>query len=173
MCLNWIITFGDKDKDALIDYTLNPNRKHGGVIYNSLDISKIKFSAKGGKFLTWLGKIVPYKGILEVIKVAKMAKKQLVFAGIVDKLNSISVNYFEKKIKPLIDGKQIIYLGPADLKLKNKLLGNAEAFINPIKWDEPFGMVMIEAMACGTPVISFKRGSAPEVINDKKQTGNG
>ena len=93
-----------------------------------------------------------------------MAGEQFIFAGIVDEYYERSVNYFQKEVKPLIDGNQIRYLGPADLKLKNELLGGAKAFLNPIDWDEPFGMVIVESMACGTPLISYARGAAPEII---------
>ncbi len=148
-----------------------PNKfRNGGFVYNSLDISKMKFNSRGGNYLTWLGKMNPEKGIANAIKIAKRAGEQFIFAGIVDRYKERSIKYFENQVKPLIDGRQIKYLGPADLKLKNKLLGGAKAFLNPINWDEPFGMVMAESMACGTPVISFNRGAAPEVIKDQ-QTG--
>lgn len=138
--------------------------RDGGFVHNSLDVSKMKFSPKEGSYLTWLGKIVPAKGTAEAIKVAKMAGEQFIFAGIVDKYNELSVQYWEHEVKPLIDDYQIKYLGPADLKLKNKLLGGAKAFLNPIEWEEPFGMVIVESLACGTPLISYNKGAAPELI---------
>lgn len=144
--------------------------KSAGYLYNSIDIAAMQFNPKGGSYLTWLGKIKPDKGTAEAITIAKKAGEQLIFAGIVDKFDETSVNYFENKVKPLIDNKQIVYLGPADLRLKNKLLKNAKAFINPLQWEEPFGMVMVESMACGTPVLAYRRGAAAEVVADK-QTG--
>jgi glycosyltransferase involved in cell wall biosynthesis len=72
--------------------------------------------------------------------------------------------YFESKIRPKIDGKLVEYIGPADLQAKNELLGNSLAMLFPIQWNEPFGLVMVEAMACGTPVIALPGGSVPEVI---------
>ena len=149
---------------AMMQKTLPGQLRDGGFVYNSLDISKMKFSPRSGTYLTWLGKIVPEKGTAEAIKIAKMAGEQFIFAGIVDEYYERSVNYFQKEVKPLIDGNQIRYLGPADLKLKNELLGGAKAFLNPIDWDEPFGMVIVESMACGTPLISYARGAAPEII---------
>src|SRR6185369_2919062 len=74
--------------------------------------------------------------------------------------------YFEAKIKPHIDGKFIEYIGLADLEAKNELLGNSMAMLFPIKWDEPFGLVMVEAMACGTPVMALRAGSVPEIVKD-------
>lgn len=148
--------------------TLPKQFRDGGFIYNSLDVSKMEFSCKGGNYLTWLGKIIPEKGIADAIKIAKKAGEQLIFAGIIDKYYEKSVRYWNNEVKPLIDGSQVQYLGPADLKLKNKLMNGAKAFLNPIRWDEPFGMVMVESMACGTPVISFNRGAASEVIKENK-----
>lgn len=142
--------------------------RSGGVVYNSMDTSTIDFNPNGGDYLTWLGKIVPDKGTHEAILAAKEAGERLVFAGIVDKHQRISVEYFETKVKPLIDGDQIVYLGPADLKMKNELLGKAKGFLNPINWIEPFGMVMVESMAAGTPVISYRRGAATELIEEGK-----
>src|SRR6201987_781479 len=73
---------------------------------------------------------------------------------------------FENKIRPKIDGKLIEYVGPADLQAKNQLLGNSMAMLFPIQWNEPFGLVMVEAMACGTPVLAMPGGSVPEIVRD-------
>lgn len=148
--------------------TLPKEFRDGGFVYNSLDISKMKFSPKGGKYLTWLGKMIPEKGIVEAIKIAKIAGEQFIFAGVIDEYREKSNHYFQDRVKPAVDGKQIQYLGRADLKLKNKLLGGAKAFLNPLNWEEPFGMVIVESMAAGTPVISFDRGAVSEVIKNNK-----
>jgi len=74
--------------------------------------------------------------------------------------------YFEQKIRPHVDGKLVEYIGLADLAAKNELLGNSVAMLFPIQWNEPFGLVMVEAMACGTPVLAMPGGSVPEVIKD-------
>ncbi len=141
-----------------------------GIVHNSLDLSLHTFQSRpagreGRPYLTWLGKIMPWKGLDVAIEVAKATDQRLVFAGVLDETNHPeSMVYFKEKIEPHIDGDQIQYLGPANLALKNELLGNASAFLNPISWSEPFGMVVIEAMACGTPVISFARGGATEIV---------
>jgi glycosyltransferase involved in cell wall biosynthesis len=155
-----------------------------GYIYNSLDPNTLAFRARPGVYthrssrgnarlrgnergyLTWLGKIVPDKGTYEAILAARQAGEQFVFGGIVDKYDKASVEYFETKVKPLIDDEQVVYLGALDVKAKSKLLGGAKAFLNPIAWEEPFGMVMVESMACGTPVISYNRGAASELIKN-------
>lgn len=148
--------------------TLPKELRDGGFVYNSVDTSKLKFSPKKGTYLTWLGKIIPEKGLAEAIKIAKRTGEQLIFAGIIEQYRKESINYFQNIVKSLIDGRQIQYLGPADLKLKNKLLGGAKAFLNPLDWEEPFGMVILESMACGTPVISFNRGAVSELIVNNK-----
>ena len=140
--------------------------KDGGVAYNCLDPSTIEFNPRPGEYLTWLGQILPKKGTHEALLAAKEAGEKIVFAGMVDKKQPISVEYFERKVKPLIDDDQIVYIGPANLEQKSKLLAGAKGFLNPIDWEEPFGMVMAESMAAGTPVISYNRGAAPELILD-------
>ena len=157
-----------------------------GYIHNSLDPNTLSFRARHGiyrlqsshgdsrprgndrGYLTWLGKIVPDKGMHEAILAAKEAGEQFVFGGIVEKYDKLSVDYFQTKVKPLIDDDQVVYLGPLDVKAKNKLMGGAKAFLNPIAWEEPFGMVIVESMACGTPVISYNRGAASELIRSGK-----
>jgi glycosyltransferase involved in cell wall biosynthesis len=150
----------------MADLTPKPFKK-AGVAYNSIDLSTIEYSPSGS-YLTWVGKIVPEKGLHDAIQVARKAGERFIFAGLVDEYQNRSMDYFEEKILPFIDNQQIIYVGPADIQLKNKLLGGAKAFLNPIHWIEPFGMVMIEAMAAGTPVISYDRGAASELIVNGK-----
>jgi glycosyltransferase involved in cell wall biosynthesis len=118
------------------------------------------------KFFAWLGRIVPEKGAHLAIRAAKLAGVSLVLAGNIDRYlpESESVGYFDRVIRPLVDGKQIRYIGPVNLDQKIDLLSRARGLLNPIEWEEPFGMVMIEAMALGCPVIAFARGAAPELI---------
>jgi glycosyltransferase involved in cell wall biosynthesis len=156
-----------------------------GYVHNSLDPNTLSFRSRPGVYtnkstrdshlhgndrgyLTWLGKIVPDKGTHEAILAAKEAGEQFVFGGIVDKYDKLSVDYFQTKVKPLIDDDQVVYLGPLDVKAKNKVMGGAKAFLNSVAWDEPFGMVMVESMACGTPVISYNKGAAPELVKNGK-----
>ena len=112
-------------------------------------------------YLAFLGRLSPEKGPHLAIAMAKRSGWRLKMAG---KVDVVDVNYFEQEIKPHIDGKQIEYLGEATHEQKNALMGGAVATLFPITWHEPFGLVMIESMASGTPVIAMNLGSTPEVI---------
>lgn len=138
------------------------------TVYNGLNITKFPFKNEAEDYFAWIGKISSVKGTKEAIEAAKKANVRLYLMGAVDRGVPKMFSYYRDEIKPLFDGKNIIWLGEADLKLKSRILGGAKAFINPINWEEPFGMVMAEAQAVGTPVIAFNRGSAPELIKDGK-----
>jgi glycosyltransferase involved in cell wall biosynthesis len=115
--------------------------------------------------LFFLGRIEKIKGCHTAIKVAKATNNKLVIAGNISTLPE-EIEYFEREIKPFIDGTQIIFVGEVNDDQKNTLLGQANALLMPIEWNEPFGIVMVEAMACGTPVIGFAHGSVKEVIDE-------
>ncbi|MBI4022105.1 MAG: glycosyltransferase family 4 protein [Candidatus Andersenbacteria bacterium] len=134
------------------------------TIYHGIDLTAYQFHAQPQKSFVWIGKFNPDKGVREAIQAAKQAKVKLILAGPVDKLDPDDKHYYEKVIAPLIDGKQITYVGEVTDAQKNDLFGQATAFLNPIQWNEPFGLTMVEAMACGTPVIAYAAGAAPELI---------
>lgn len=113
--------------------------------------------------LVFLGRLERTKGAHTAIEVARRAGRTLVLAGNVVEAGE-SREYFDREIAPHIDGRDVRYVGPVNDEQKNVLLGGAAAFLMPIEWDEPFGIVMAEALACGTPVIGFGRGAVPEVV---------
>jgi glycosyltransferase involved in cell wall biosynthesis len=135
-----------------------------GVVHHGVRMQDYCPTAKGeGPFFAWLGRFVPEKGTHLAIQAARQAGVSLVLAGKVQH-HQDSLCYFHEVIQPQIDGTQVKYVGPVDLKQKVQLLSRARGLLNPITWEEPFGMVMIEAMALGCPVIAFARGAATELI---------
>jgi len=133
------------------------------TIHHGIDLSDYRFRAKKQQYLSFLGRIAPIKGPHLAIAVAKATEIPLKIAG---EIQPIFRDYFETEIKPHLDGKFIEYVGEADLEAKNELLGNSLAMLFPIQWNEPFGLVMVEAMACGTPVLALPGGSVEEVVHD-------
>ena len=139
------------------------------VIPNGVDISKFKFNQHGGNKLTWLGRVdalIANKGLEQAMITANRLQIPLKSYGFVE-IGSIS--YYESIIKKLInDNTQFVRTNLEDEVDYNDIFGNAKAFLFPLQWEEPFGLVQAESMACGTPVIAFARGSVPEVIQDGK-----
>jgi glycosyltransferase involved in cell wall biosynthesis len=138
-----------------------------GVVHHGIYIQDYQPRKRRiGDNFAWLGRFMPEKGAHLAIEAAKRAHVPLVLAGVIDRHSKISMDYFEQLIKPQIGKDQISYIGPVNTRQKNNLFVRARGFLNPIEWEEPFGMVMIEAMALGCPVISFARGAAPEIISN-------
>ncbi|HAG80113.1 MAG TPA: glycosyl transferase [Cyanobacteria bacterium UBA12227] len=133
------------------------------TVYNGIDTSIYDFypESQNPPYLAFLGRISPEKGTHLAIEIAKRSGWTLKIAG---KIDVVDQEYFEEKVKPHIDGKQIEYLGEANHAQKQQLMGNAVATLFPITWREPFGLVMIESMVTGTPVIAMSLGSTSEVI---------
>ena len=134
--------------------------RFAGVVYNAVDVASFPFRAVKEDYLLFIGQIAPAKGAHLAVEVARRLGTRLIIAGKVDPHNR---QYFAETIEPYIDGKQVQFLGEVGQE-KQELYANARCLLMPICWEEPFGLVMAEAMACGTPVIAFNRGSAPELI---------
>lgn len=133
------------------------------TIYNGIDVNKFDYNDRPDNYVVFLGRMSPEKGPKQAIEFAKAAGLTLKMAA---KIDASDRDYFEKEVKPLIDGKQIQYIGEVNHEAKNRLLKNALALIALIQWEEPFGLFIVEAMATGTPVIATKRGSVPELVKD-------
>lgn len=141
-----------------------PELNFVGTVYNSLDIKDYPFvEHPTGDYLLWIGRMSPKKGVLEAIEVAKKVGMPIQMAAAVDPIDK---PFFDTYVRPLIDGVHIIFHGELNHTLLMTLYGNAKAVLYPIFWHEPFGLVMIESMASGTPVVGYNIGSVPEVVDD-------
>ncbi|MFH0750145.1 MAG: glycosyltransferase [Candidatus Gottesmanbacteria bacterium] len=135
------------------------------TVYHGIHLSKYIYSEQHENHLIHFGRIMEDKGTDDAIKVAALVHMSLQIATSTIRGNR-SAEFYNTKIAPLIDGKQISSVGFLENEEKSRYIGGGKAFLFPLKWEEPFGLVMIEAMACGTPVIAYNRGSVPEVVKD-------
>jgi len=164
------VTFNEYKNSRYISISLAqrspmPDLNYVSNVYNGIDVSKFKFFPNPQDYFVFLARMSPTKGPVQAIQIAKKAGVKLIMAA---KVDATDEEYFKKEVEPLIDNEQIKFIGEVDHAEKVELLGNAKALIAPIQWEEPFGLFFIEAMICGTPVISMRRGSVPEIILDKK-----
>ena len=133
------------------------------VVHHGIDPERYVYSAEKDDYVAFLGRMAPAKGPHLAIAAAKKAGVRLKLAG---EIQPVFRQYWDEQVSPLVDGDQIQFIGEVDLLKKNALLSRAKAVLFPIQWEEPFGLVMIEAMACGTPVIGLPGGSVEEVVRD-------
>lgn len=141
-----------------------PDLPYQATVYNGTDVDLFTFSDEPEDYLLYVGRITPQKGVREAIKVARDTKRRLLIIGPINHGDEL---YFEQYVKPELDD-QILYLGHLDQDQLPKYYQKAAAVLTPVQWEEPFGLTTIEAMACGAPVISLRRGAAPELIEDGK-----
>ena len=140
-----------------------PDANWARTIYHGVPETLYRPDAERGGYLVFLGRICPEKGVDRAIRIANRLQVRLKIAAKVDKVDEI---YFRDIIQPMIGSGLVDFLGEIDDRSKCSLLARADALLFPIDWPEPFGLVMIEAMACGTPVIAFENGSTPEVVEN-------
>ncbi|HET6629723.1 MAG TPA: glycosyltransferase family 4 protein [Woeseiaceae bacterium] len=133
------------------------------TVYHGLPRDLLPFSPRGGDYLAFVGRIAAEKRVDRAIEIATRADRELVIAAKIDKADR---EYFEADIKPLLNNPNVRYIGEVNDREKAELLGGALALLFPIDWPEPFGLTMIESMACGTPVVGWRCGSVPEIIAD-------
>ena len=149
------VSISDADRSPDLDYIK--------TIHHGIDINQFDFQPEPDNYLLFFGRFHHDKGAKEAIEIAKACNKKLIMAGIIQ-----DENYFKQHVEPFIDNDRIVYVGSADPSKRNKLLGKACVVLHPINFNEPFGLSVIESMACGTPVIAINRGSMPELIQDGK-----
>ncbi len=140
-----------------------PSRGALPPIHHGIDVESFSFGRQPEGYLLFLGRFMPDKGAMRAIEAARLAGRRLVLAG---KVDTADADHFTRDIEPAIDGNRVTYVGEADADTKRRLLAGADALLFPIEWDEPFGLVMIEALASGTPVIGFRQASVPEIVDD-------
>ncbi len=133
------------------------------TVYHGLPPDLYRFRGEPGGYLAFLGRISPEKRVDRAIEIAQRVRMPLRIAA---KIDAVDQAYFEREIEPLLDDPLVEYVGEIGETEKDEFLGNAQALLFPIDWPEPFGLVMIEALACGTPVIAYRHGSVPEVLDD-------
>jgi glycosyltransferase involved in cell wall biosynthesis len=141
-----------------------PRATFAGVVHNGIDVESFPFQAEKSDYALFIGRFAPEKAPHLAIEAARRAGVRLLLAG--KGPVGEETAYFDEYIRPRVDGRNVEYVGEADGLLKRDLYRNARCVLAPIQWEEPFGLVMIEAMACGTPPIAFARGAAPELIED-------
>jgi glycosyltransferase involved in cell wall biosynthesis len=136
------------------------------VVYNGIEVEEIPFNAQPEDFFIIVGRMTPGKGIADTIRIAKKADVRLLIVGNITSHLPWSQNYFLKEIQPHIDGEKIRHIETLPHDQLIKVLGRAKGFIFPPQWEEPFGLAVVEAMATGTPVLAYPRGSMPELVKD-------
>jgi glycosyltransferase involved in cell wall biosynthesis len=140
-----------------------PEMGGGRVVHNPIQTSEWPFRAEKGDYVLWIGRMSPDKGPHRAITAAREAGVRLVLAGPVQPGQE---EFFAQEVEPQLDTDGVEYVGEADSSRKRELYLDAKALLMPIRWPEPFGLVMVEALACGTPVVAFPEGSVPEIVED-------
>jgi glycosyltransferase involved in cell wall biosynthesis len=147
------VSISDADRSPDLDYV--------ATVHHGIDFSELPFTADGGPGLVAFGRIHPDKGTHTAIEIARLSGRPLTICGIV-----ADQRYYAEQVAPHVDGDRVVYLGSVGPEQRAQILGASAALLHPIAFDEPFGLSVVESMACGTPVIAYPRGSMPEVVDD-------
>ncbi|MDC0977687.1 glycosyltransferase family 4 protein [bacterium] len=153
--LNNYVSISNSDRSKELKYI--------ATVYNGIKVEEFELQEKKEDYLLFFGRIHHDKGAAEAIEIAKKANRKLIIAGIIQ-----DEKYYAEKVLPHIDSEQITFIGPCGPQKRNEILGNASVLLHPINFAEPFGLSVVEAMLCGTPIIAFNKGSMPELIKDKE-----
>ena len=151
--IGYYVAISDADRHESLDYV--------ATIHHGIDMHEFEVGAGPRDYLLFFGRIHPDKGTAEAIEVAKRAGMPLIIAGIIQ-----DNDYFEQFVEPRVDGERVRYIGPVGPERRGDLLGGARGLLHLVNFDEPFGFSVVEAMACGTPVIARSRGSMSEIVRD-------
>ena len=144
---------------AISDADRTPELDYIKTVHHGIDLAQFDFQPDPDDYLLFFGRMHPDKGVREAVEIARACGKKLILAGIVQ-----DQDYFDHHVAPHLNNDKVTYIGSVGPVERNRLLGKASALLHPIAFDEPFGLSVVEAMACGTPVIAFDRGSMPELI---------
>ena len=147
------VSISDADRSPALDYL--------ATVHHGIDMSEFDGGAAPGEDLVAFGRIHPDKGIADAIEIARLADRRLVICGIVQ-----DADYFAERVEPFVDGDRVLYRGSVGPVERAEILASAAVLLHPIHFDEPFGLSVVEAMACGTPVVAYRRGSMAEIIDE-------
>ncbi len=145
---------------AISEADRDPGLEYAATVYHGVDLDALSLQSTPGRHLVAFGRIHPDKGTAQAIAIARAAGRDLVICGIVQ-----DEKYFAEEVEPHVDGERVVYLGSVASERRAEILGSAAVLLHPIDFAEPFGLSVVEAMACGTPVVAYRRGSMAEVID--------
>ena len=152
---SFYVSISDSDRSHELDYM--------ATVYNGINANEFTFNDNPEDYLLFFGRIHPEKGTAESIMIANKSGRKLIISGLIQ-----DQDYFDRQVKPYIDNKMVVYVGNSGPQDRDRILGNAYALLHPVSFEEPFGLSVVEAMFCGTPVIAFNRGSMSELIREGK-----